>query len=485
MSGHALPDDPARWPENPYELLGVRPGTGARELRRAYTRLIRTFKPEQFPEQFRRIREAYDRLLPYAEMFGRVSDAPAEESERPPPAHAEEAPPRPALGDAATAPEPQWPRQAPAPRLEDELDALWEAAVAGKPADAYRRLVQLSYQHEGKTDLYLRLYWLLTLAPEVGGRDVPADWLARGLLATGLAGPLRELYRQEVEAAPAEAFTDRFASLLAAPAAPGLLVDLAEWRFKAALRLGKWDGLDDDQLRRLGERLRSEDDRLWLRLLFALADELAWVREGPAGVAMRNCREEIQSYEHLATSGGAEFDRFDWLWAAATGWHDLRRSRAVPAELLELLRLSWSRPFAEAQPLLEEVLAKIDRNPRQWLVYFDNVQSRGAGTLALFGQLLDQREADGVKGGDLLSAGSLLSRFVMAFLGGAGAAGYSNCRGKFLDWCLREYIDPEVAAGAARSLDGDWAAAGAEFGKAVSADWPLRYVCKACQLFRA
>ena len=63
MSHPALPDDPADWPKNPAELLGVEPGADARELRRAYTRLIRVYKPEQEPEKFQRIRAAYELLL--------------------------------------------------------------------------------------------------------------------------------------------------------------------------------------------------------------------------------------------------------------------------------------------------------------------------------------------------------------------------------------------------------------------------------------
>ena len=64
-----LPDDPAQWPTDPYELLGLPRTVGPRDLRRAYTKLIRTYKPEQFPEQFRRIRAAYETALRMAEFF--------------------------------------------------------------------------------------------------------------------------------------------------------------------------------------------------------------------------------------------------------------------------------------------------------------------------------------------------------------------------------------------------------------------------------
>src|SRR5437660_1300776 len=74
MSTRSLPDDPARWPDDPRALLGVPANVGPRELRRAYNQLIRTYKPEQFPEEFRRIRAAYESLLPMAEWFGRLSE---------------------------------------------------------------------------------------------------------------------------------------------------------------------------------------------------------------------------------------------------------------------------------------------------------------------------------------------------------------------------------------------------------------------------
>ena len=58
-----LPDDVRHWPDDPYELLGITTTTDSRSVRQAYTRLIRRFKPEHAPEQFRRIREAYETVL--------------------------------------------------------------------------------------------------------------------------------------------------------------------------------------------------------------------------------------------------------------------------------------------------------------------------------------------------------------------------------------------------------------------------------------
>ncbi len=64
-----LPDDPRDWPHDPFLLLGVEPSATETDVKRAYTRLIRRFKPEHFPEQFRRVREAYEAALQRAKWL--------------------------------------------------------------------------------------------------------------------------------------------------------------------------------------------------------------------------------------------------------------------------------------------------------------------------------------------------------------------------------------------------------------------------------
>lgn len=55
-----LPEDPRDWPDDPFALLGVDRNVDEATLRRAYTRRIRQYKPEQSPAEFRRIRDAYE-----------------------------------------------------------------------------------------------------------------------------------------------------------------------------------------------------------------------------------------------------------------------------------------------------------------------------------------------------------------------------------------------------------------------------------------
>jgi hypothetical protein len=65
-----LPDDVSRWPSDPFDVLGLaRPATET-DAKRAYTKLIRRFKPEHHPEQFRRVREAYETVLERIKWHG-------------------------------------------------------------------------------------------------------------------------------------------------------------------------------------------------------------------------------------------------------------------------------------------------------------------------------------------------------------------------------------------------------------------------------
>lgn len=474
MSEHSLPDDVSQWPDDPNELLGVVYGVSPRDLRRAYNRLIRIYKPEQFPEQFRRIREAYEHLLRIAELF-----APHAEAPHAPPADEPLILPTPQETPSEKDSE-EWIAGSPqlveenfeARRLrslDEEWDELWEEAIAGRPNGAYERLAQMTQQYAGRTELYLRLYWLRVLFPEVDALRVPSDWLVQGLLATGFAGPLRELYREEVVNDPAEALAERYERLLDAPMSVALLADLIEWRFHAAMRLERWSAIADD-VRRLHGRFGLEEDYLWLRLLFGLCDVLAWMVDAEALALFEVCRAEIDRHQHLAQKLSFLFDRHDLLVSASAGWHDLNRLSRIPAPLLRLLADSWSRPFAEVRASLLEILDWMTEAPGICLDHLDVMHERAPTTLAVFGELLDQFEQSLQSEKERDDRSGVARTFLAQLM-----THYSGERNDLLMFCLREDIAPEEIAAVASE---DWATA-------INADWPLRYVCRARRLFWA
>lgn len=60
-----LPDDPRDWPTDSFEIFGVPNTTDLKELKRAYFRLIKIYRPDSEPAAFQRIHEAYESAKRY------------------------------------------------------------------------------------------------------------------------------------------------------------------------------------------------------------------------------------------------------------------------------------------------------------------------------------------------------------------------------------------------------------------------------------
>jgi hypothetical protein len=477
MSEHTLPEDCSRWPANPFDLLGVAPGVSERDLRRAYARLIRAYKPEHSPEQFRRIREAYETVRSYA-AFYTTFEAPAD----PPAPPDEDRQVAPSLSGVPESDDPAAPVEdrapVPLPRtLDEELDEAWEWAVAGDEARAYARLLELRDAHPGRPETYLRLYCLLGLAPELDGRRKPCDFLAECLRESGGGGPCHEPYRLEIEDDPAEALTGRFVALLEATTQPGLLATFVEWRWRAAAGRGRFDVIGND-VPGLRARLAFDAEEVWLRLLAFAAGQLAWIPARPDAFGLAECLREIGTHQHLQLSSADVFDRLEFLERVAAGWHSLVKCGAVPADLLGLLSRFWARPFPEVRPAVMGLLAAIDQEKMEWLCYLDALQVYPA-LLALFGEILDShqwtldREDDDRDPDELAeSARQFLEEF-----GGVRYGG--GLRTRLLAFCLRERIDPEVVARVA--IAETVPLPDARRDKLVN-DWPLRHLYRACTL---
>ena len=56
------PRKPNLFGKNPYEVLGVSEKASDQELRAAYIALLRRYPPDRAPDEFERIRDAYDEL---------------------------------------------------------------------------------------------------------------------------------------------------------------------------------------------------------------------------------------------------------------------------------------------------------------------------------------------------------------------------------------------------------------------------------------
>lgn len=447
-----LPDDPAEWPTDPFAVLGVEPGASETDIKRAYTRLIRRFKPEHAPEQFRRVREAYEACLQGFRWL-----AP------PPEFHWTDPAPRPEP-DATRPAEPEPPRG-------DEIDRLWDLAVGGDEAAAYAGLVALVEGGDARADLPLRLYWLLGLNPALDATRTRHDWLAGALKLAGLGGAAAELYRRELDADPNAALYGPYAGLLDAPAPGRDRLTVARWRLAAAGRSESWFPAASD-LRTLARTLPHENEPAWLDLLVAAHGWATWLRPPKLYDV---CRAELDKLRHLELRYTSHFDRIDegeYLGAAWRGYTE----QLGALGLLALVPHAWC---GELHPVpLGRVVGEVAGRPLGALGALDRCppEVQPAFVFLVTRALEDYRAAhppaEAGPDADLI-------RGLAAGFPAGWRREYSGLRSELLSFLLAEAVDPLAFADACRLHP---VAAVREAVDVLGRDAALRAVWLACRL---
>lgn len=488
MSGPSLPEDVSRWPEDPFELLGVRPGIAPRELRKVYTGLIRTYKPEQFPEQFRRIRAAYEFVLRHLELFKHfhiVEEREDEDAPRTPEqSECEELPPpRPVEPDDEAMTEKPERLHTPLPDapcvdLYRQLHDAWELACTNQEAEAYEQLRRLQEAHREEVEVYLRLYWLLALMPELDRGRGPADWLFAGIRAAGLSGQLRELLRREIAEFPGLALRDE---LLHSTSNLSALLDLLEWRWQAARQRSQWTVISDD-VARLHERFLREDEEAWARLLLLAIDHFAWAHGDSYRARVAGWVKELEQSIHLHGRLSSEMDRLDFLLALSQAW---RGSTQLPnhPSFHALIRDSWTRPPGDLRATVQEYLALVVQDPPRFLGYFDSLVASASPVLTQYGKLLLDYAAHSGREVPEEECSTAAGPRVLEALDDLESDQYRWIRPQLLRICLSEAVSPEAVANLVVGKPTYWMSGQMHLSQGLAQDWPMRYVFLSCWLF--
>lgn len=281
MAEDRLPENPEDWPSNPFEVLGIPFDADSAAIRKAYRDLIHQYKPERAPEQFRRIREAYERVrqqnprrlaMPRFSL-GSVDAMFSTEPEANPPRKdvpdGQQPNPDPAPDGSAAPdhrpPSADDPPKPPRPRLDlrAEIRAAWELALAGQPKEAYERLAELSLGVPLNDEIASRRYWLIRLAPEVKPGRRAVEELYPVVQSLGLNGVVGQLYLAEITRDADEALSERCAALMGDLRNARWRRPLQRVRWRAAAKNNLWHIIDSDLERLRGDHPLDPIPWLW------------------------------------------------------------------------------------------------------------------------------------------------------------------------------------------------------------------------------
>ncbi len=453
MSDAPLPADMAAWPRGHHQLLGVGHAYGPRELKQAYTRLIRFYKPELYPQEFARLREAYDSLLPWAA-------APSESRQEDLPAPAEVAPllPPPAL-------------------ISDDAEDWWDKAVTGDAA-AYRGLQEEVTRRPSAERNYVRLFWLAAAFRDIDPARHPADWLARGLSACPGSARLAETYGTYLSMEPLEAGTPRCAAVVAGLDEPRQAAVVIRHVWLSLLRRRQWQEVRA-QMPAVNAKLGLATGA-WVGLLILAADHAGWEGGLGATALMQDCLRELDQLGLAAAGQGDLFDRIDFQKtltkaAAATG------GDGAVGLLAGIVRRAWLADADAVRGDLHAFVADVAARPNRWANRLDAGGTAAAVLAFQCCQLITQLWGEGA----YLFPPGRADKAAARARAELEPRPYPNFRDAICRFCLATFTPPEVLAAPlapkyARKFPQD-----SPLEELILGDWPLRLVCLAHRFYHS
>ena len=438
------PDDVAQWPRDPLAVLGVPADVDSATLRRAYARLVRRYKPEHAPQEFRRIRDAYENLQQRIRWNNVTVDP---EDSAPIEAELELGGPQP------SGLEPAENHDGRRVSTEDNTESAWKRAEVGDWPQACALLREALQLNPCDEEACVSLYWLSLLQPSLASGNSAARCLMPILQRLGVRGRIGELYLRALHSDPEEARSDRCRDLLLDSRSRGRIVELARTRWRALARAGFWFHILTD-LDRLHDEL-LDDTAAWLALQTTALELAAYSEHDSARRVVARCGGVFQNNESLALRHDHLFDRADFLLAVAQELEELaeppfvrdvwQRNDALP--LMTAIRRLAGADADDAQSPLLGIVEEWLCNPAAALANLSELHSRYPALSATLMQLLNAR-IDWESWPRITLRGEELRHALERVLADgrriddvSNTADYGRLRQQLLQFCLSEFVD--------------------------------------------
>ncbi len=372
-SEHELPTDFHQWPSDPRSLFGLDSKASRRDLKRAYTRLIRQFKPEHSPDHFRRLREAFEQLdqqfewrEQFEERYAHLRNAdPVSDPDSDPPVKVDNSK---ILDGKSTIDniavpnndiDQELPRRTGHGARYDNVDHFWQQALDGGDLKiVYSKLKEEAARRTLSETDYARLYWLLTVQPDLETDRDPCNWLFEGLRRHGHKTRLIPILEIDVQRRLGQVPVLLDDDLLDSSFSIGQLVEIVGFRWTAARRLARFELIGADILRLRNRFFLAPDE--WRALLCSAVKNLVLVPDHSANEQLQNLREELQNIPEGLDSNWV------WDWYEATirlhnSWADNSQS-VLPNEVqtLDFINI-FGHSASVPNPSRQDTLATLSR----------------------------------------------------------------------------------------------------------------------------
>ncbi len=328
---NSLSDDISEWPVSPYGILGLERNAERADVRRAYSGLIKRFRPETHPQHFQRIREAFETVLTVVEARGHASvtvdlGQPGESERR-------------------EFPEPGKPLHA---STIEQSELIWDRFSKQPHVDQYIQLKAIAGTLETSAESFLIGYWMLRLRPDFAAAERPAEWLLRGLQAHGTDWRLVDLLMDESRRDQTLTHSDFSGHVAALIHNAELLCLYLLPRWNIVARCRHWDQLAGE-ITDARIRLFYDHPKAWFHLLVRVSELSIFAREPAARDLYRRTQKELTDLSHQQGRHADDLEFLDMLSAVpvhsaayAKGFSGSRKLDTLIAES-QIVRLETFR----------------------------------------------------------------------------------------------------------------------------------------------
>ncbi len=468
MTDHQLPEDIAHWPSDPYRLLDVTSTTDERGLKQAYVALIRKYKPEHHPRQFALIRAAFEHVQTHLHWLQQlheqiresesdhevVTKSDPNEDPQPLTTHSADFPSTQPSAESQVDDDPhridgEWDRHSDdqdevddvyserAKSLVLAIDAAWQVAVNGDPASGYHTLRSLSERQWVQSDVFLRLYWLQRLFPQIESARHSCYWLIVALHHTQLKGPAWDLYCSELELHPLQLSVSDHESLLAVAPTADRLFDLLKVSWRAAAKHDRWSLIFSD-LELIPSWIKESAREVWASILVQALDLASWSYPATQRI-VDQCTRDLEDLTDLHFRLSNLFDRCDWL-AAMRKEKPLDRIVQVTDEFIQLVRDMWCEAPDDLHPQLQAEFAKWAAHPNTALLMLTEIRKSANLAFQHLFTIIRHWKLNATEHRTAAQAESV-ERSVRQFLLAHHKFPYREVRGELLAFCIANGIE--------------------------------------------